>query len=394
MSPVRILELRSVRGTGGGPEKTILMGAALLDRDRFATTVCYIRDTRDGIFAIGERPEAARLDYVEVRERHSIDPAIWPALRRLVRDRRIDIVHSHDYKTHLLAWLLSRTDSIVSLATVHGWSGNSTRERLVYYPAAKRLLSRFPLVIAVSSPIRQELERVGADPQRITVLLNGVDPDRFRRDRSRIASIRQAFGVGADETVIGAVGRLEAEKRFDLLLEAFVSIRTNRAGLRLLVAGDGSQRPALEAQARRLGLDPSRTFCGQCADIPGFHHAIDVFVQSSTTEGTPNAVLEAMALETPVVATDAGGTAEIVRNGIDGIIVPSGSPGALAQAIEQILQDRPAAYRRATSARTRVENELSFSARTEALGRMYLDLVKLKTGAPRDLRAWLPVRNR
>jgi glycosyltransferase involved in cell wall biosynthesis len=395
MSTVRILELRSVRGTGGGPEKTILMGAALSDPERFAITVCYIRDARDGIFAIGESPEAARLDYVEVRERHSMDPAIWPALRRLVRDRRIDIVHSHEYKTDLLAWLLSRTDSVVSLATVHGWSGNSSRERLLYYPADKRLLSRFPRVIAVSSRIREELERAGADPQRITVLLNGIDPDHFRRDRSRIGSMKQAFGVGVGETVIGAVGRLEAEKRFDLLLDAFVSIRKNHADLRLLVAGDGSQRSALEGQARRLGLDPSRTFCGHCADILGFHHAIDVFVQSSTTEGTPNAVLEAMALKTPVVATDAGGTAEVVRDGIDGIIVPPGDPRALARAIEQVLQDRPAAHRRAALARTRVEDELSFRARTAALERTYLELAELKTGAPRrDLRAWLPARNR
>jgi glycosyltransferase involved in cell wall biosynthesis len=395
MSAVRILELRSVRGTGGGPEKTILMGAALSDPDRFAITVCYIRDARDSIFAIGDRPEAVRLDYVEVLERHSMDTAIWPALRRLVRDRRIDIVHSHEYKTDLLAWLLSRTDSIVPLATVHGWTGSSTRERLLYYPVDKRLLSRFPRVIAVSSQIRRELERAGADPVRITVLLNAIDPERFSRDRSRTAPIRHAFGIGTDETVIGAVGRLEVQKRFDLLLEAFASIRKSRAGLRLLVAGDGSQRPVLEAQARCLGLDPSRTFCGHCDDIAGFHHALDVFVQSSTYEGTPNAVLEAMALETPVVATDAGGTSEVVRDGIEGIIVPPGDPRALARAIEQVLQDRPAAHRRAALARTRVEDELSFRARTAALERTYLELAERKTRARgRGWNAWLPARNR
>src|SRR5689334_15938071 len=103
--PIRVLELRSVRGTGGGPEKTILLGAARTDPDRFAVTVCYIRDRRDEVFGIGERTDVRGqgLDYLEITERHSLDPAIWPALRRLVRDRRIDIVHAHEYKTDLLA---------------------------------------------------------------------------------------------------------------------------------------------------------------------------------------------------------------------------------------------------------------------------------------------------
>src|SRR6188472_4414588 len=99
-NPIRVLELRSVRGTGGGPEKTILLGAARSDRSRYAVTVCYIRDLRDDVFHIDGRATELGVDYVEVRERHSFDWRIWPELRRLVRERRIDIVHSHDYKTN------------------------------------------------------------------------------------------------------------------------------------------------------------------------------------------------------------------------------------------------------------------------------------------------------
>src|SRR5450759_4513640 len=105
--PIRVLELRSVRGTGGGPEKTILLGAARADRSRFAVPVCYIRDLRDDVFEIDRRARASAVDYVEISERHSFDPAIWGALRRLVHERQIDIVHAHDYKTDLLAWALA-----------------------------------------------------------------------------------------------------------------------------------------------------------------------------------------------------------------------------------------------------------------------------------------------
>src|SRR5262245_53683572 len=107
-SPLRILELRSVFGTGGGPEKTILLGAAQADPARYRVTVCYIRDRRDRVFHIDERVRALGIDYVEVPERHSWDPAIWGRLRRLVRARNIDIVHAHDYKTDFWALALAR----------------------------------------------------------------------------------------------------------------------------------------------------------------------------------------------------------------------------------------------------------------------------------------------
>src|SRR5688572_22815871 len=116
--PVNVLELRSVRGTGGGPEKTILLGAARTDRARFNVTVCYLRDARDPVFGIGERAAGLNVDYVEIREQHSFDTGIWRPLTQLVRDRQIQIVHAHEYKTDLLALLLARRHPVTPLATV------------------------------------------------------------------------------------------------------------------------------------------------------------------------------------------------------------------------------------------------------------------------------------
>ena len=128
--PIRVLELRSVRGTGGGPEKTILLGSARSDPARFPVTVCYIRDLRDAVFEMGERARALGLDYVETRERHSFDWTIWPALRALVADRRIDIIHAHDYKTDLLALLLARATVASGMAPVARASSSASRSVL------------------------------------------------------------------------------------------------------------------------------------------------------------------------------------------------------------------------------------------------------------------------
>ena len=372
---LRVLELRSVRGTGGGPEKTIMLGAERANRDRFDVLVCYIRDKRDTAFQPAERARQMGIRYIEVHEKHSLDLGVWPALKRLVTEARIDIVHAHEYKTDLLAWLLARRTGIAPLSTAHGWTGQSARERLVYYPADKRLLARFPRVIAVSTEIRDELVRHGAHPDRITVILNAIDPDRFRRIGTERQAARARLGIAPDEVVAGAVGRLEPQKRFDLLIDAVAALAPAWPRLRLVIAGDGSLRGALQAQIDRLGVTRICRLLGHRTDITELHHTFDLFVQSSEYEGTPNAVLEAMAMETPLIATDAGGTREIAWPDVHGLVVPIQDTGALQQAIEQVLRDPTAARSRAAAARARIETDLSFETRTRRLEAVYDALI-------------------
>jgi glycosyltransferase involved in cell wall biosynthesis len=369
--PTRVLELRSVRGTGGGPEKTILLGAAQSDPAKCHVTVCYIRDVRDQIFAVDDRAAGMGVDYVEITERNSFDPAVWSALRDLITRRNIEIVHAHDYKTDLLAWLLHRWHDVAVLATAHGWTGHSWRERRLYYPADKWLLARLPRVIAVSSDIRNEIVRYGARPEAVSVLLNGIDHLAFRREPQREAEARAAWGFSSADVVLGAVGRLEPQKRFDLLIEAFARVARHVPEARLAIAGDGSKRLELQAQIDRAGIGAVCRLTGHVTDIPLFHHALDLFVQSSDYEGTPNAVLEAMAFETPLVATSAGGTGELVRDGIDGLVIPTGDADALERAIHRSLTDLIGRLDRAASARQRVSTELSFRSRTQKLERIY-----------------------
>lgn len=353
----------------------------MADPKRLRVTVCYIRDARDSIFSLDERARALGVDYVEVSERHSFDWRILPALRSLIRDRHIDIVHSHEYKTDLLAWLLARQTGVATLATAHGWTGHSSRERLLYYPMNKRLLSRFPLVLAVSSEIRNELVARGAEPERVRVLLNGIDHGAFRRDRDRTGLNRQQLGLHPGEIAIGAVGRLEPQKRFDLLLEAFAALHAEHPQVRLLIAGEGSERRALLSAIASRRLESVCRLLGHYEDIVGLHHALDLFVQSSAYEGTPNVVLEAMALETPVVATDVGGTAEVCRPGVDGLIVPSGSSSVLANAVREVLASKVSAVERVRSARHRVETDLSFERRCRLLEDVYDELVLNRAAA-------------
>lgn len=373
--PIRVLELRSVRGAGGGPEKTILLGAARASAG-VHVTVCYLRDARDRDFALDERAAGAGVTYVEVVERHSFDPRVVAAVRRLVRERSIDIVHAHEYKTDALAWVLGRLERVIPMATAHGWTGDSWKEQHVYYPADRRILRTFPRVVAVSEDIRRELIACGAAPARVTTVLNAVDPEEFRRDRGHDHDARAALGLPQDAYVIGAVGRVEAQKRFDLLIEAFADAAMSRPRLHLVIAGGGSRLPDLQRQAEALGPLAARIhLLGHRTDVPSLHHAFDAFVQSSDYEGTPNAVLEAMAFDNPVVATRAGGTAEILTDGVHGRLVDPGDRGALTQALADLCNAPDVAREWAHAARRRVETELSFSTRLARVEAIYATLV-------------------
>ena len=373
--PIRVLELRSIRGTGGGPEKTILRGATHLDAARVRTTVCYIRDARDGTYDMDRRAAESGVDYVEIRERHSADPSVWRALRALIRERSIQIVHSHDYKTNLLGLFAARAERVAALSTVHGWTGHTWRERFLYYPLDKRVLARFPRAIAVSGDIASELHRAGMPHARLHTVLNGIDPETHRRNPSHEPMMRAALGIDANEVVIGGVGRVEPQKRFDILLRAVATVRRTRPSLTVAIAGAGSALPDLRELAASLQLVGACRFLGHRSDIIDLHHAFDVLVQSSDYEGSANAVLEAMAMETPIVATTAGGTSELVDDGVHALLVNRGDAQALAGGIERTLADPAATARRVVAARRRVESELSFGARMAAVERIYEELV-------------------
>jgi glycosyltransferase involved in cell wall biosynthesis len=166
------------------------------------------------------------------------------------------------------------------------------------------------------------------------------------------------------------------------LLDAFASLLPKRPELRLFIVGEGSLRATLESHAERLGVAHACRFLGHRRDPDSIYHALDVFVQSSDYEGSPNVVLEAMAFETPVVATDVGGTADLIHDQVHGLVVPRRDPQRLAHAIAQVLQDRSATKERVAAARARVEGELSFDARMRAVEHVYQELMADRRSRP------------
>ena len=368
--PLRILVLRAVDGAGGGADSIILRTASTIDPAAFQMRLCFLRHRADQDFIFEDECRKLGLDYRQVLHRGPLDLQTLPRIRDQVHQFRPDIVHSHDYKANFYN-LAVRRAKFGRVSTSHGWTGHGFRERFIYYPVDKRILNRFDLRIAVSDQIRDELLQRGASERQTRVLLNGIDCDSFIDRTLTRDQARAKLGLAADQLVIGAVGRIEKQKRFDLLLRAFEIIRRSSPNAKLVIAGDGSLKPQIENLATQMDLASSCLFLGHRTDINRIYLAFDVLAQASDYEGTPTVLVEAMALEVPIVATDAGGTTQLIVDGEHGFIVPCGVPDKLAEAIRKTLSDPSATRRRVFRARQRMEKDLSFRSRTNRLSSFY-----------------------
>jgi glycosyltransferase involved in cell wall biosynthesis len=372
--PLRVMVLRGVDGAGGGADKIILRNAAQLPSDQVRMTLCFMRHRQDADYDFDRRCAALDLDYREVLHRGATDRTVLPRLREMVQRIRPQIIHSHDYKANFLATRLAHGTGIRRISTAHGWTGSGWRERAIYYPGDRLILRRFPGVIAVSDPIRDQLIRWGAKPGRVRVLLNGIDPQAYRRDDAQRQRARQQLGYTVDDVVVGAVGRVERQKRFDLLVKSLAMLAPQQPRIRLAIAGDGSLTGQLRQQVAQLGLTGRVQLLGHCSNMREIYPAFDLLVQSSDYEGTPTVVVEAMAMQIPVVATDVGGTRQLMTHQEHGLLVPPGRPDLLCQAIRRTLDDEAATRLRTLAARHRVETSLSYQQRLQKLLKAYCEL--------------------
>jgi len=189
------------------------------------------------------------------------------------------------------------------------------------------------------------------------------------------ASLRRELGVGQDESVVLTVGRLSHEKAHADLVAALSHLR-EAVPVRLIIVGEGPERKRIEETARGLGADRRVTLTGFLSDPRPYYAIADVFAMSSLTEGSPMALLEAMAARVPVVATAVGGIPEIVQDGESALLVPPRDPAALATALARALSEPEQSRRRAEQAFSALKERHSPQARVRAVARLYRDLAK------------------
>ena len=330
---VRVLWL--TKGLGrGGVERLIASSIRHFDRDRFDVEVAYLLPWKDAF--VTEIADAGVP--VHCLGSRGWANALWPLrLRRLVREQRYDIVHTHMPLSAAIARLtLGRRPRFVH--TEHNvWERHRRPSRW----ANSLTFGRNAAVVAVSASVAQSIHpaRVAVHKPPVEVLLHGINLNEIKLLSADRIRARAALGVDATDLVIGTVGNFTRKKNQQMMLHATALLAARIPNLRLVLVGAGPLEENLRQLAVRLGIADRTVFTGSRNDVLDLLPGFDVFCLSSQFEGLSIALVEAMATGVACVATAVGGIPEVIEDGVSGLLVPAGATTALADTLERVLLD-------------------------------------------------------
>lgn len=353
----------------GGAQEALLNLVKYADRRRFRLEVASLHGR--GVYW-----DLLRREQVPVHSLspHKLLPVYLPRLVRLLRRERFDLVHCHLNAANLLAKPVAVLCG-VPVRFNHDQCNDELRRRHGWLLALDRLANRgTDQVIAVSQSTREFLvAKEHLPPRKVALIYNAVDLERyFPGSPAERAACRRALGWPEQDWVVLGVGRLMPQKNFAGFLEVAAAFSRRHPEARFAIAGDGPERARLEEQTRMLGLAGRVRFLGFVARMRDLYLAADVLLFPSLYEGTPMAVLEAMATGLPVVASRIDGTAEVIRDGMDGLLVPAGENQAFRERLERLRQDPDLARDLAAQALKTVRQRYSAASMTRQVESLYL----------------------
>jgi glycosyltransferase involved in cell wall biosynthesis len=380
--PIRLCRVIA-RLNVGGPARHVVALSRGLEACGFETTL-FAGELSEGEGDLSDLAEQAgvrllRLSGLSRAPRPLCDLAALFRLILLFRRLKPQIVHTHTAKAGAIGRLAALLAGVpLRLHTFHGhvFEGYFSRPISRLICAAERLLAALTArIIVPSERLRKEIvRRFRVAPRaRVVVLEPGIALAPFFEARARFfGELRREIGAKEGAPLLGSVGRLVPIKRFDLLLRAFSTIRAAFPDALLAIAGDGTERARLESFARDLGVAEAVRFLGFRRDLGRIYADLDLFCLCSRNEGTPTALIEAMAAGVPCVATEVGGVADVL--GEAGILVPPEDPGAFARAAMGLLSDPAERERRAAAGKTRAAR-FSEERLIEDAARLYRSLL-------------------
>jgi glycosyltransferase involved in cell wall biosynthesis len=366
----------------GGAERVAFEFVKRLDAERFRRYLCVVHapppDRREAVDADMTELEGLGVEVLRLECRSLLSNVAWARLYTLLRRESIGVLHSHMPRASVPGTVigrLARTPVIVSHEHTWSFEGKPVRRFLDRNVVARGS----DVVLAVSERDRQqmiEVERM--PPDRITVLPNGI-PSASENGRS----VRSELGVPPDVDLIGAVGRLYAQKGYDDLIRAARMLKDSYAGsFRCLIFGHGPEEGRLRALIDELDLVREVQLSGRRSDIAEVVRILDIAVLPSKYEGSPLAIIEYMAGAAPIVATAVGGVPELIHDGVHGLLVSPEDPRALADAMQRLLEDRALARRLGDAARERQRANYDLDVVVRRLEDLYLELYAASRRAP------------
>jgi len=307
--------------------------------------------------------------------------ATW-RLVRFMRRGRFTIVHTHSSKAGILGrWAAWTAGTPIIIHTVHGWGHNDRQRPIVkwLFINLERLSLRITDRLTAPSPLNVEKglkDNIGHESDYV-VIREGIELDQFGHPEKTREETRSALGIPLDTPLVGTVTRLSPQKAPADFIKAAGTILEHEPQTRFVVVGDGPMRQEVQTLAENIGLKNAMTFTGLRRDVPDLMAAFDIFVLCSLWEGLPRVLPQAMATGLPIVATDIDGNSEAVKNGLNGILVPTNNSGAIAEAVLSLIQKKEMAKAMGAAGREHVA-EFGDRRMVRQIEELYLDLIKKK----------------
>lgn len=367
----------------GGAERQVIELMRTLDRDRFAPFVCSL----SSYVPLAEGLPDTRRDLEIVEKRWKYDVTTIPRAASVMRNRRVSIVQAFLFDAEMVGRLAGR---LAAVPVVIASERNTDYQRSWVQKTCLRLTDRlFDLMIANSEAGKRFNQRtLGIAPDRIRVVYNGVDIERFRpADRM---TARRELGIDAEAMVVGMVAMFKRQKSYQDFLGVARDLLSRFPQTWFVCVGgplpDGDQdsldyHHEMKALAGRLGLASRCLFLGTRNDMPEVYSMCDVTVLTSTYEGTPNVLLESMACGVPVVATDASDNPRVVPDGRVGFLVPVGDTAQMSARVGELLADPSRRCAFGARAREWVTREFSTGMLARRTEEVYLEALRRKTAS-------------
>jgi len=298
----------------------------------------------------------------------------WWSIKKIIKTHDIDIIHSHGYKSSILAHWAEGFSGARILITCHLWT-NATFKLRIYAFLEALIMRAVHTVVAVSGAIKENIGKMGVSADKVEVIFNGIDLAKWQPDKNlNVAEYKKQLGVAPDSTILGLFGRLYEQKGHEYLFHALNKIKKNN--IELICVGDGPLEFELKKLAAQLGLTSRIHFLGFRSDVRELLLITDLFVMPSLDEGLPMALLEAMSMGKAIVVTPVGAIPSVIDDGQNGILVPRGSIDELTKTITSLTSNPAQMELIGSNAPKKVKQQFSGEAMTARYLSIYQGMLK------------------
>jgi len=351
----------------GGAQSGLLLGLPRFEKDEYEHVLCSITDRMN----MAEDFEKVGVKTMSLQLRNKTDFMVGWRLRKLLKEVKPDVLHTYLLHGNLLGRVVGSLTGVPVIISSERTIGQAHRWG--------RILTRLtnPLAQAVevnsSAGKRSVIKDLGVAESKVRVVRSGFDLQSIT-SQNVDTNIRNELGLNEDTRVILMAGRLRPVKGIDYGIRAFTKLVEDVPNAHLIIAGDGEERENMEGLARSLRVHEKTTFLGVRSDLPGLLRDSDAFLLPSLNEGFPRVAVEALAIGCPIVATNVGGTPEIVIDGQTGILVESKNSGQMADGLSKLLNDRALTCGLVESG-MELAGEFAIEHYVETLNGLYTDLL-------------------